>query len=432
MLLSLLLFCYHYLFRGMSKEEMSLSMNVNGHSKVPPGFRFHPTEEELLHYYLRKKVAYEKIDLDVIRDVDLNKLEPWDIQEKCRIGSTPQNDWYFFSHKDKKYPTGTRTNRATAAGFWKATGRDKVIHSSFRRIGMRKTLVFYKGRAPHGLKSDWIMHEYRLDDNTITNISQDYGSGSNMCDSAQEEGWVVCRVFKKKNYHKAVESPQRSSSSAPSIDSTTNMQPLNKDGSTSVRDQFLVYVNGRSCKREMESPSLNNITITHDVYNPMQQFANPIDERFIHLPRLTSTTTIATSGHFSSATFDHQDSTFHAHNSMNHLLTETEHSRNTSTTMVNEHERRVHDHLDHWADLDRLVASQLNGKLSSSNQLYASYNEPNEELCFTVDHEEQEQSQLHGSTSMAKPAYTSEIDLWSFAQSSSQSSSPDPFYHMSV
>lgn len=89
--------------------------------------------------------------------------------EKCKIGTTPQNDWYFFSHKDKKYPTGTRTNRATAAGFWKATGRDKVIYSNGKRIGMRKTLVFYKGRAPHGQKSDWIMHEYRLDDNTTTN-----------------------------------------------------------------------------------------------------------------------------------------------------------------------------------------------------------------------------------------------------------------------
>ncbi|OMO84833.1 No apical meristem (NAM) protein [Corchorus capsularis] len=108
--------------------------------------------------------------------------------DKCRIGSGPQNEWYFFSHKDKKYPTGTRTNRATTAGFWKATGRDKAIHlSNSKKIGMRKTLVFYTGRAPHGQKTDWIMHEYRLDDDDS---------------DVQEDGWVVCRVFKKKSHNR--------------------------------------------------------------------------------------------------------------------------------------------------------------------------------------------------------------------------------------
>ncbi|KAJ0751461.1 putative transcription factor NAM family [Helianthus annuus] len=211
----------------------------NGELSVPPGFRFHPTDEELLYYYLRKKVSYESIDLDVIREVDLNKLEPWDLKDKCRIGSGPQNEWYFFSHKDKKYPTGTRTNRATTAGFWKATGRDKAIHlqSNSKRIGMRKTLVFYTGRAPHGQKTDWIMHEYRLDDQysdattpseiqvtidlwlflkqyskngsrIITSKLQRQTSETTRVENEavwflSEDGWVVCRVFKKRNFNRS-------------------------------------------------------------------------------------------------------------------------------------------------------------------------------------------------------------------------------------
>ncbi|CAK9320725.1 unnamed protein product [Citrullus colocynthis] len=153
-------------------------------SCVPPGFRFHPTDEELVGYYLRKKVASQKIDLDVIKDIDLYRIEPWDLQEKCWIGYEEQNEWYFFSHKDKKYPTGTRTNRATLAGFWKATGRDKAVYDKNKLIGMRKTLVFYRGRAPNGQKTDWIMHEYRLE--------------SDENNPPQEEGWVVCRAFKKR------------------------------------------------------------------------------------------------------------------------------------------------------------------------------------------------------------------------------------------
>ncbi|PIN10896.1 hypothetical protein CDL12_16498 [Handroanthus impetiginosus] len=152
-------------------------------SCVPPGFRFHPTEEELVGYYLRRKINSMKIDLDVIIDIDLYRMEPWDIQDRCKLGYEEQNEWYFFSHKDRKYPTGTRTNRATTAGFWKATGRDKAVLSKDRIIGMRKTLVFYKGRAPNGRKTDWIMHEYRLQ-------TSEHGP-------PQEEGWVVCRAFKK-------------------------------------------------------------------------------------------------------------------------------------------------------------------------------------------------------------------------------------------
>ncbi|CAL9245457.1 unnamed protein product [Arabidopsis halleri] len=233
-----------------------MNISVNGQSQVPPGFRFHPTEEELLNYYLRKKISSIKIDLDVIPDVDLNKLEPWDIQEMCKIGTTPQNDWYFFSHKDKKYPTGTRTNRATTVGFWKATGRDKIIYTNGDRIGMRKTLVFYKGRAPHGQKSDWIMHEYRIDESVLISSSGNDDVTVETCDViGGDEGWVVCRVFKKKSLCKnMISSPVKTSS-------------FNEE----TIEQFL-EVMGQSCKEEIISdpflklPHLecpNNTTITN-------------------------------------------------------------------------------------------------------------------------------------------------------------------------
>ena len=82
-------------------------------------------------------------------------------------------EWYFFSPRDRKYPNGVRPNRAAGSGYWKATGTDKPItlsaagassesSSSRAMIGVKKSLVFYKGRPPKGMKTSWIMHEYRL------------------------------------------------------------------------------------------------------------------------------------------------------------------------------------------------------------------------------------------------------------------------------
>lgn len=82
------------------------------------------------------------------------------------VAKLNSKEWYFFSFRDRKYATGYRTNRATVSGYWKATGKDRAVldtTSTRAVVGMRKTLVFYKNRAPHGVKTGWIMHEFRLE-----------------------------------------------------------------------------------------------------------------------------------------------------------------------------------------------------------------------------------------------------------------------------
>ena len=44
-----------------------------------PGFRFHPTDEELVGFYLRRKVEKRPIRLDLIKHVDIYKFDPWDL-----------------------------------------------------------------------------------------------------------------------------------------------------------------------------------------------------------------------------------------------------------------------------------------------------------------------------------------------------------------
>ncbi|XP_042410820.1 NAC transcription factor 29-like [Zingiber officinale] len=170
---------------------------------LPPGFRFHPTDEELILHYLRNQAVSRPCPVSIIAEVDIYKCNPWDLPAKAMFG---EQEWYFFSPRERKYPNGVRPNRAAASGYWKATGTDKPIRSSRGdgHIGVKKALVFYKGRPPKGHKTNWIMHEYRLAEARPSNT---YRPPKFSNTSMRLDDWVLCRIYKKHSHQEQTPSP---------------------------------------------------------------------------------------------------------------------------------------------------------------------------------------------------------------------------------
>ncbi|XP_072953734.1 NAC domain-containing protein 83-like [Typha angustifolia] len=167
----------------------------HGALRLPPGFRFHPTDQELVLQYLRRKVYSCPLPASIIPEIDLCKYNPWDLLDGC------EEEKYFFSLREAKGLKGCRSNRAARSGYWKVTGKDKQIIASNSKhvVGMKKVLVFCHGKPPKGCRTELIMHEYRLAGAAeiracsfaqMKNSTYNYIVPSNC--------WVLCRIFKKK------------------------------------------------------------------------------------------------------------------------------------------------------------------------------------------------------------------------------------------
>ncbi|KAL0316082.1 UNVERIFIED_CONTAM: NAC domain-containing protein 90 [Sesamum radiatum] len=131
-----------------------------------PGFRFYPTEQELLSFYLDHKIKGTRMDIDrVIPVVHIYDYNPWDLPQFAgELCPEDSEQWFFFIPRQEREARGGRPNRLTPEGYWKATGSPGEVYSSQNhRIGQKKTMVFYEGRANHrGRKTEWKMNEYKI------------------------------------------------------------------------------------------------------------------------------------------------------------------------------------------------------------------------------------------------------------------------------
>ncbi|XP_010546353.1 PREDICTED: NAC domain-containing protein 104 [Tarenaya hassleriana] len=152
---------------------------------LPPGFRFYPTDEELVVHFLHRKASLLPCHPDVIPDLDLYPYDPWDLPGKA-MGEGRQ--WYYYSRKTQ--------NRETRNGYWRSMEMDEPIFTSSgnRKVGVKKYLTFYLGDSP----TSWLMQEYSLPDSSSGRSSSKRGIRSSGSSHRTDYGkWVLCRVYEQ-------------------------------------------------------------------------------------------------------------------------------------------------------------------------------------------------------------------------------------------
>ncbi|OMO86914.1 No apical meristem (NAM) protein, partial [Corchorus capsularis] len=129
------------------------------------GFRFRPTDEELIQYLQDQTFDRDSLVQVIALVQDINLFDPWQLPGRS-ILQTGDNLWYFMYHPTYKYRNSKRISRTTPHGYWKPTGNARKIINSHTAhpIGTKKTLVFYKGHFSDKDKNKtcWVMHEYQL------------------------------------------------------------------------------------------------------------------------------------------------------------------------------------------------------------------------------------------------------------------------------
>nr|CAB3452406.1 unnamed protein product [Digitaria exilis] len=218
---------------------MVMGRDAEAELNLPPGFRFHPTDEELVAHYLCARAAGRAPPVPIIAEVDLYRYDPWQLPDLALFG---RREWYFFTPRDRKYPNGSRPNRAAGTGYWKATGADKPVEHGGRTVGIKKALVFYHGKPPRGVKTEWIMHEYRLADAG----GRKPGNGSLRLDD-----WVLCRLYNKKNeWEKMKEAKGMESSEVSHADTRTPESEIDDDDPLPALDDMATVMPKKEVQEE--------------------------------------------------------------------------------------------------------------------------------------------------------------------------------------
>ncbi|KAH7841782.1 hypothetical protein Vadar_034303 [Vaccinium darrowii] len=142
---------------------------------LPPGYLFRPTDEELLVFYLGRKIKGVPLPCDVVIERDIYGVgdkAPWQIffdkdpWEICKNGMKTERTIYVFTNLIKA--SKNRIARIAGCGAWHAeTALEQLVDDYGRVIGYKRMLCFQITNESGVMdkivtKGHWIMHEYSL------------------------------------------------------------------------------------------------------------------------------------------------------------------------------------------------------------------------------------------------------------------------------
>ncbi|KAH0893188.1 hypothetical protein HID58_055617 [Brassica napus] len=265
--------------------------------EIPVGFRFYPTEVELISFYLRFQLNGGNATIhSLIPILDVFSVEPTQLPstyaitilddyveslisdlagESCR-GDAEQ--WLFFVPRQEREARGGRPSRTTGLGYWKATGSPGPVFSPENRvIGVKKTMVFYIGKAPTGRKTKWKMNEYKGIDETA--------SVSTIPKLRHE--FSVCRIYIKSGSSRAFD---RRPTEVYAIERKLPRFGIETSSRATATRRTSEMVDGLSQLRERKLPKNSVETSSYDTFTTSQETSDSGGGDQVQLPVNPSTT----------------------------------------------------------------------------------------------------------------------------------------------
>ncbi|KAG6635563.1 hypothetical protein CIPAW_11G051300 [Carya illinoinensis] len=176
--------------------------------QLPPGFRFVPTDEELVKHYLRKKELSIPLPGPVLfHDVDATNL--YSTHPKCLVKFLDgEREWFFFFHEDEdsrerilRRSRKARVLVENGGGFWKPwQEKDPICNEDGHIIAWKTDLTYFSvATNSKAKKTHWTMQQYRI---VLPHVVGSCISSSTVEKNSQRDQgiWVLCRLRRGREY----------------------------------------------------------------------------------------------------------------------------------------------------------------------------------------------------------------------------------------